>query len=67
MTLNWEGGFQYGGACTADGLAAATNAAEYVYGGVMVAGGEAAVEDYMSVEDGANGVGDGVIHVIAFD
>ena len=23
MTLNWEGGFQYGGACTADGLAAA--------------------------------------------
>ena len=21
MTLNWEGGFQYGGACTADGLA----------------------------------------------
>ena len=23
MTLNWEGGFQYGGACTADGLDAA--------------------------------------------
>lgn len=23
MTINWEGGFQYGGACTADGLAAA--------------------------------------------
>ena len=26
MTLNWEGGFQYGGACTADGLADAAAA-----------------------------------------
>ena len=26
MTINWEGGFQYGGACTADGLAEASAA-----------------------------------------
>jgi hypothetical protein len=45
----------------------AADALEHVDGGVMVLGGEFAGQDDVAVEDGADGVGDGVVHVVGFD
>lgn len=40
------------------------HAVQHVYGGIMVLRGKVAGEDDVAVENGAHGVGDGVVHVV---